>query len=56
MPTTDAIGIILRWGPCKDLTDIRVFLGTVVRCRNHIPGFSKVASPLYNMLRKGQDF
>jgi len=56
IPTMDAIGIILRWGSCEDLTDIRAFLGIAVRCRNHILGFSKVASPLYDVLRKGQDF
>jgi len=29
-PTNDAIGKILYWGPCKDIIDIRAFLGTVV--------------------------
>jgi len=43
-PTSDAIGKILCWGACKDATDIRVFLGTAVQCRNHILNFVTVAA------------
>ncbi|KAF7783144.1 hypothetical protein Agabi119p4_2520 [Agaricus bisporus var. burnettii] len=56
MPTSDSIGIITRWGPCEDTTDVRSFLGTAVRCRNHIPKFISIAAPLYDLLRKGRDF
>jgi len=55
-PTSDAIGKILRWGPCEDTTDIRVFLGTAVQCRNHIPNFVMVAAPLYEIVKKGVPF
>lgn len=55
-PTTDAIGVILRWGPCKDATEIRSFLGTAVRCRNHIPNFVIMATPLYQMCKKNVPF
>lgn len=55
-PTTDAIGTIMRWGPCEDTTDVRAFLGTAVRCRNHIPKFIALAAPLYDLLRKGKEF
>jgi hypothetical protein len=55
-PTQDAIGTIMRWGPCKDLTDVRAFLGTAVRCRNHIPNFISLAAPLYDLLKKDQTF
>jgi len=54
--TSDAIGKILRWGPCEDTTDIRAFLGTVVQCRNHIPNFVTVAAPLYEIVKKGVPF
>jgi len=55
-PTSDAIGKILRWGPCEDTTDIRAFLGTVVQCRNNIPNFVMVAAPLYEIVKKGVPF
>jgi len=45
-PIRDAIGKIMRWGPCKDTTDVRAFLGTVVQCHSHIPNFVTVAALL----------
>ncbi len=50
-PTADTIGVILRWGPCKDASGTRSFLGTSVRCRNHIPNFVIIAAPLYQVCR-----
>ncbi|KAF7773662.1 hypothetical protein Agabi119p4_5829 [Agaricus bisporus var. burnettii] len=55
-PSSDAIGKILRWGDCTDTTDVRAFLGTAVQCRNHIPHFVMLASPLYNICKKGVPF
>jgi hypothetical protein len=56
LPTSDSIGVITRWGPCEDTTDVRSFLGTAVRCRNHIPNFILIAAPLYDLLKKDRDF
>ena len=55
-PTNDTIRKILRWGSCEDTTDIRVFLGTAVQCRNHIPNFVTVVAPLYEIVKKGIPF
>ena len=38
-PMSDVIGKILRWGACKDTTDVRAFLGTAVQYKNHIHNF-----------------
>ena len=55
-PTADAIGVILRWGACKDATEVRSFLGTAVRCRNHIPNFVIIAAPLYSACKMNTVF
>jgi len=55
-PTSNAIGKILHWGACEDTTDIRAFLGTAVQCRNHIPNFVTVATPLYEIVKKNMTF
>jgi len=55
-PTRDAIGKIMRWGPCEDTTDVRAFLRTVVQCRSHIPNFVMVAAPLYKVVKKDIPF
>lgn len=55
-PTTDAIGVILRWGPCKDASETRSFLGTAVRCRNHVQNFVIMAIPLYKACRPNTTF
>ena len=44
------------WGPCKDTTDVRAFLGTVVQCHSHIPNFVIVAAPLYEVVKKDVPF
>jgi len=51
--TNNAIGKILRWGPCKDTTNIKAFLGTAVQYRNHILNFVMVAVLLYEIVKKG---
>lgn len=55
-PTTDTIGVILRWGACQDASEIRSFLGTAVRCRNHIPNFVTIAAPLYGACKQNVPF
>jgi hypothetical protein len=36
VPNTDRVGVIERWGPCKDKSDVRAYLGTVGVCRSFI--------------------
>lgn len=55
-PETDKAGVIARWGPCKDLHDVRSFLGTVGVCRAFIKDFAKLAEPLEKLKRKDTPF
>jgi len=55
-PTRDAIGKIMRWGPCEDTTNVQAFLGTIVQCHSHIPNFVTVAAPLYEVVKKDIPF
>jgi len=55
-PTRDAIDKIMHWGPYKDTTNIKAFLGMVVQYCNHIPNFVMVASPLYEVIKKDVTF
>ena len=43
---------IVNWGPCKDLTDVRAFLGTIGVCRLFIRNFAHRASALVKLTRK----
>ena len=43
---------ILEWGPCKDASDVRKFLGTAGVLRVFIKGFGKISKPLVDMTRK----
>jgi hypothetical protein len=44
---------IVNWGPCKDLTDVRTFLGTIGICRLFIKNFSHHAHQLVKLTQKG---
>src|SRR5271154_2688597 len=55
-PETDRVGVIERWPPCKNLTDVRMFLGTVGVCRVFIKDFARIAGPLNNLLRLNVPF
>lgn len=56
LPETDRIGSIKRWGPCKDVSDVRAFLGTVGVCRVFIKDFARHAEPLVRLTRKNNIF
>jgi hypothetical protein len=56
MPAADKVGVIERWGPCKNITDVRTFLGTIGVCRVFIRDFAKLAGPLNHLLRKDVPF
>lgn len=55
-PETDRVGVIDRWGPCKDVSGVRAFLGTVGVLRNFIKDFSAMAQPIQKLTRKHEEF
>src|SRR6201996_5661749 len=55
-PDTDRVGVILRWGPPKDVSGVRSFLGTVGVLRMFIRGFSDLARPIQKLTCKGVIF
>ena len=49
----DRLAKIVNWGPCKDLTDVRTFVGTIGVCRLFIKNFAHHAHHLVKLTRKG---
>ena len=47
---------IVNWGPCKTLSDVRTFLGTVGVCCIFIQNFSQHANPLVQLMCKDVPF
>ena len=56
LPETDRVGVITRWEPCKNVSEVRMFLGTIGVCRVFIKDFARLAGPLNNLLRKNVTF
>jgi len=56
LPDPTRVDKIANWGPCKDLSDVRAFLGTVGVCRIFIQNFAKRANPLVKLMWKGIPF
>ena len=56
MPETDRVGVIDRWPACNNISEVRMFLGTVGVCRVFIKDFAKLAGPLNQLLRKDIPF
>jgi Integrase zinc binding domain/RNase H-like domain found in reverse transcriptase len=52
LPDESRIAKILNWGPCKDLSDVRAFLGTIGVCRLFIRNFAYRAHHLVKLTRK----
>jgi Integrase zinc binding domain/RNase H-like domain found in reverse transcriptase len=50
-PELDKFGAIMRWGPCKDVHDVRAFLGTAGTCRMFIKDYARITQPLTHLLR-----
>jgi hypothetical protein len=50
------IDVIQKWGPCRTLTKVKAFLGTIGVCRIFIQNFAQHASPLIALTRKGVPF
>ena len=56
LPDPKYIDKISKWGLCKDVSEVRAFLGTIGVCRMFILHFAKRANPLVNLTRKGVPF
>jgi len=49
----EKIAVVRDWPPCRNLTELRAFMGTCGYYRRFVKGFSSIASPLYNLMKKG---
>ena len=56
IPDRKRVALIVAWGPCESLTDLRAFLGVTGLLRIYVLDFSCRAAPLIRLLRKGEDF
>src|SRR5271168_5109604 len=52
LPDQSRVEKIVNWGPCKDLTDVRAFIGTIGVCRLFIKNFAHRAHHLVKLTRK----
>ena len=56
LPDQSRVEKIVNWGPCKDLTDVRAFIGTIGVCRLFIKNFAHRAHHLVKLTRKGVEW
>src|ERR1700675_4133133 len=56
LPETDRVGVMERWPACNNISEVRMFLGTIGVCRVFIKDFAKLAGPLNRLLRKDIPF
>ena len=56
LPDDSRVNKIVNWGPCKDLTDVRAFVGTIGVCRLFIRNFAHRAHHLVKLTRKGAEW
>ena len=56
VPDDSKIAKVRDWPPCKDLADVRGFLGLAGYMRIWIKDYSAIARPLVNLTRKGATF
>ena len=47
---------VRNWGPCRDLTDVRAFMGTVGLMRVFIWNFAGLSRPLVDLTKKDAEF
>nr|GAT43393.1 predicted protein [Mycena chlorophos] len=52
----DRVGVIARWGPLKDVSDVRRFLGTVGVLRMFIKDYALLARPIQKLVRNDVEF
>ena len=56
LPDESRVAKIMNWGPCKDVSDVRAFLGTIGVCRLFIRNFAHRAHHLVKLTRKEVDW
>ena len=56
LPDPKYIDKIAKWGPCKDVSEVWAFLGTIGVCRMFILHFAKHTNPLVHLTCKGIPF
>ena len=56
LPDQSRVERIVNWGPCKDLTDVRTFVGTIGVCRLFIKNFAHRAHHLVKLTQKGVEW
>ena len=56
LPGQSRVSEIINWGPCKDLSDVQSFVGTIGVCRLFIKNFAHRAHHLVKLTRKGADW
>ena len=56
LPDLKYVDKISKWGPCKNVSEIRAFLGTIGVCRMFIRNFAKRANSLVHLTRKDVPF
>ena len=56
LPDESRVEKIVKWGPCKDLTDVRTFVGTIGVCRLFIKNFARRVHHLVKLTRKGAEW
>ena len=52
----DKINVVRNWPVCRNLTELRAFMGTCGYYRRFVKDFSLIASPLYDLMKKGVPF
>ena len=56
LPDPSRIAKITNWAPCRDLSDVRAFVGTIGVCRVFIKNFASRAHHLVKLTRKGAEW
>lgn len=55
-PTPDRMGVIMLWTSCRDISEVRAFLGTVGTFRIFIKNYAERAEPIQKLTRKAVPF
>ena len=56
LPDETKVKVIVNWGLCKDLLDVRSFLGTIGICQLFIKNFAHRAHHLVKLTHKGTEW
>ncbi|THH18639.1 hypothetical protein EUX98_g8920, partial [Antrodiella citrinella] len=55
-PEPSRVDAIYNWGPCRNVSEARAFLGTAGILRNFVSNFGKIAAPITKLTRKDAVF